>query len=122
MLDFLKNEVSGLKNVLNAYFAFKNHLLLSGDLLPEQMEQFAQWYYSFRLGPPMIPEHKAYLMQQTALSYARQKNYSQYSSMTILDILFGLLQAEDVPFAMEYKTFEKVFIKYPVISIVISGM
>jgi hypothetical protein len=95
MFDFLKPEVSGLKNVLNAYFAFKQQFSIIGDVPPERMNEFAHWYYAIRLGPPMIPAHKAHQMQTTALSTVEQCLASgRCPNVTLVDVLFGLLAAE----------------------------
>ena len=124
MFDFLKPEVSGLKNVLNAYFGFKQQFSIIGDVPPEKMEEFAQWYYSIRLGPPMIPAEKAYQMQSTAMATVESCLASgRCPNVTIIDILFGLLAAEGMTGRSPNSvSLGKMFDKFPTIAPEIRGL
>ena len=123
MLDFMKPEVSALKNVLNGYFAFKSQNSIPGDLLPQQMEEFARSYYAIRLGPPLISVERAIQMQETALGIVcSDSKLSSGPTITLVDIMYGLLFAEGVIRAPDGNALRKVFKKFPEVSREIRGI
>jgi hypothetical protein len=124
MFDFLKPEVSGLKNVLMAYFAFKQQHFIIGDVPTELMHEFAQWYYAFRLGPPLIPAHKAQQMQATAHRTVDQcLAYESRANVTLVDVLLGLLAAEGITNRSPNSVaLGRMFDKFPAISPEIRGL
>ena len=124
MFDFLKPEVSGLKNVLMAYFAFKQQYFIIGDVPPERMKEFAIWYYAFRLGPPLVPVHKAQHMQATAHKTLDQcLALGRCPNVTLIDVLFGLLAAEGVTNRSPNSVaLGRMFDKFPAISPRIRGL
>lgn len=120
MFDFLKPEVSGMKNVLNGYFAFKNQNGILGDVPPEQMETFAKWYFSVRLGPPLVAASKASVMQ--ALAHANLSCH-RMDHLTLVDVLLALLAAEGMDNRNPNSVaLAKVFDKFPSISPAIRGI
>jgi hypothetical protein len=120
MFDFLKPEVSGMKNVLNGYFAFKNQCGVIGDVPPEHMESFADWYFSVRLGPPLVTPSNAASMQAIAHATLRGRRSNH---ITLVDVLLALLAAEGMgdrnPNCV---AIGKVFDKFPSISPAIRGI
>jgi hypothetical protein len=95
MFDFLKPEVSGMKNILNAYFSFKNQVGIIGDIPEEQMMEFARWYYGIRLAPPLVSESKSVMMRATAMCQLISfTNSTPHNRITLVGILIGLLVAE----------------------------
>lgn len=92
MFGFLKPEVSGMKSVLNGYFAYKNKTGFSGDLTPDQLREFAYWFYSVRLSPQLMGAQSAHRIQ---IARERFDYISQYDGFTLVTVLRGLLLAED---------------------------
>lgn len=94
MFGFLKPEVSGMKNVLNAYFTYKTQNGISSDLNPDQLREFAYWYYSIRLGPQLTgaqSELKTRIAKER-FDYISQMNHDGF---TLVTVLRGLLLAEN---------------------------
>ena len=120
MFDFLKPEVTGIKNVLNGYFAFKNQMGIIGDVPPERMEDFAKWYFSVRLGSPLLTQSKSAAMQAAAYVALSGRRTSH---VTLIDVLLGLLAAEGMgdrrPNTL---AIGKVFDKFPRISPTVRGI
>jgi hypothetical protein len=120
MFDFLKPEAAGMKNVLNGYFAFKNQNGFIGDVPIEHMENFAEWYFSVRLGPPLVPPAKAAAMQSTAFATLQGR---RSANVTLVDVLLALLAAEGMGGrSPNVVTIGKVFDKFPSISPEIRGI
>jgi hypothetical protein len=115
MFDFIKPEVNGLKNVLNAYFAFKNQQGIRGDVPEDRMLEFAYYYYGIRLGGAK---------SQTAIAELNRYLASGHSSnVTIVSVLLGLLAAEGMG-GVNPNTVAmgKVFNKFPNIDPHIRGL
>ena len=124
MFDFTKPEVSGLKNVLKAYFNIKQRQGLSDDLPPEMMAEFAWWYYDFRLGPPLVSAANAVVMHATAERAMKSFSASNFGgNINLICILYGLMAAEGMPGAnLDLQALRKVFDKHPPISPAIRGI
>ena len=93
MFGFLKPEVSGMKSVLNGYFAYKNQYGIDEDLTPVQLREFAYWYYSVRLSPQLMGAHSAHRIQiaRDRFDYFTQHNHNAY---TLVTVVRGLLLTE----------------------------
>ena len=125
MFDFAKAEVNGLKNVLKAYFFIKNQRGISGDLPYDLMNDFALWYYEFRLGPPYImPAGKSVIIQDLAVRRMNSYASSNFGGrINLICILYGLMAAEGVlGDNMDLQALQRVFEKYNRIAPEISGM
>lgn len=124
MFDFIKPEVSGLKNIIQMYQAYKAEHYLIDDIALEQMEDFAQWYFGHRLGPPLVPVQRSMQMQSVAATTTLMcKAVDGSDNITLMHMLFGLMAAEgmggrspDIPALI------RTFNKYPRISSEIRGM
>jgi hypothetical protein len=94
MFGFLKPEVSGMKSVLNGYFAYKNEIGFSGDLTADQVRAFAYWFYSVRLSPQIMGAQSAHRIQiaRERFDYISQNNHDGF---TLVTVLRGLLLAEN---------------------------
>lgn len=124
MFDFAKPEVSGLKNVLKMYFIFKEMNYAIDDIAPSQMDEFAQWYFTQRLGPPLIPHGRSEKMQSTAVTTTLTcRAMEGNGNITILHILFGLMAAEGISGkSPDIAALVRTFNKFPRISAEIRGM
>lgn len=124
MFDFLKPEVGGLKNVLNAYFAYKAQNGIIGDVPADDMLEFAHGYYRVRLGPPLVSVSKARGVQaaaHTALQHYMASGHSPH--VTLVGVLLGLLAAEGmVETNPNTLAMGKVFDSFPSISHEIRGL
>jgi len=123
MFDFLKPEVSGLKNVLNYYFAYLKNMPNSSELTPEQMNDFTAWYFSIRLGQPLFSESKSIELTSKAwrIIASRQQN-KMVPRILLSEILFGLLEAENqLPKVIDMDAIQKTLKKFPPISSKVSG-
>jgi hypothetical protein len=118
MFDFLKPEVGGMKNVLNAYFKYKSNQNISGDIPRDQMMQFAQWYYGVRLAPPLVSAARGTTMRAVAITTMIEIcNPIPQNPITLFAILIGLLVAEgQMTREPNFDLIAKVFDKFPPIS------
>lgn len=124
MFDFIKPEVSSLKNVLEMYFIFKEMHFLIDDIPPAQMDEFAEWYFTHRLGPPLVSHDRAPQMQSVAASTTLAcRNMEGDGNITIIHILFGLMTAEGMGSKTpDISALIRTFNKFPRISAEIRGM
>jgi len=120
MFDFLKPEVSGIKNVIISYFAYKQHNEIQGDIPLDQMDRFAEWYFNFRLGPPLVSPSDAYRMQNIARENLKERHTDH---ITLLDILYALMASEGMGGrSLDISAIKKVFSKFPSISAANRGL
>ncbi len=123
MFGFLKPEVSGLKNVLNGYFTYKNQNGLAADLTTDQLKDFALWYYSVRLGPELAGAQSELKMR---IAGERLEYLSRARGPTIMTILQGLLIAEGIDaqttLFFNERALARVCDKFPPISPDVMGM
>lgn len=124
MFGFLKPEVSGLKNVLNAYFTYKSKHGLLADLNHDQLRDFAYWYYSIRLGPQIVG-NRSQIMEKIANERFEYISHSD-GKPTIASILQGLLIAEGKEASstvfFDMRALARLRDKYPPISDEIMGL
>lgn len=100
MFDFIKPEVSGMKNLIIAYDVYaKNIWRKSGGGIPSSMmSDFATWYFKQRLGPPLIFNQ---IRSQTMIAIAEAKT-SEIAhvyfkgQITVYAILVGMMTAENI--------------------------
>ena len=118
MFGFLKPEVSGLKNVLNAYFKYKNQFGIMTDLNSDELRGFADWYYCIRLGPQMMG-----VQSEIKIKIARERfDYLSRDNQgpTIMTVLQGLLIAEGKDAAstmfFDHRALARLRDKFPPIS------
>lgn len=121
MFSFLKPEVSGMKNILNAYATYKQQMGVMADLSSEQMFEFADWYFRLRLGPQMVGSDSP-----LKFSIARER-FAAFagSNPTFINILQGLLIAEGQDgnaLFFDDRAIAKVFDKYPPIDPSLMGI
>ena len=117
MFDFLKAELSGFKNVLFGYFAYINQYGRDDyDMrIPVFFKQFAEFYYSTRLGPPLVSSPlEASHMQQIAWKYIEM--FTPSRGWNLLVVLEGMMTAEGIDFEsadLDISALRKVLKKFP---------
>jgi len=113
-----------MKNILNAYFAFKNQMGIIGDIPENQMMDFANWYYGIRLSPPLVSESDGYIMRASAIcELIAYTNSAPPNQVTLIGILVGLIVAEgQTKRALNIVAIGKVFNNFPPISPVTRGL
>ena len=100
MFDFLKPEVSGFKNVLNGYFAYITQFDRSDSDMRNGafFKDFAEYYYSIRLGPPLVRDPMKALQMNTLAMRTAKSLEDSHGSWNLLIILKGLLAAEGMDY------------------------
>ena len=125
MFDFLKAEVSGFKNVLHGYFAYINQYGRSHSDMQNSafFRQFAEYYYSVRLGPPLVSSSlDAASMQQIAWRTLERLTPSR--GWNLLVVLEGMMLAEGIDFEsadLDISALRKALKKFQPIPDVILG-
>ena len=99
MFDFIKPEVSGMKNVIIWYDKYAQSIWgKKGCGIPHSMmSEFATWYFKHRFGPPLImnPERSQNMMS-VAEAKAHQVTADHFNGqMTVYAVLVGMMTAEN---------------------------
>ena len=116
MFDFLKPEVSGFKNVLNGYFAYTNQFDRSDSDMRNSafFEDFAEYYYSIRLGPPLVSNPADAVRMKTNADLTSRQLKGSDGSWNLLIILKGLLAAEGMDYHnIDLAALRKLLNKFP---------
>ncbi len=122
MFDFIKPEVSGFKNVLNGYFAFKAQTGFIDDE-SELLKSFAVVYYQQRLGAAVVGDQVRALQMYNFAMRTAEAIAEEEGRWTLLTILRGLLAAEGMDWQnLNYVALRKASFKYQAIPQEISGL
>lgn len=100
MFDFIKPEVSGMKNVIIWYDQYAQSIWgkKGGGIPHSMMSEFATWYFKHRFGPPLImnPERSQNMMS-VAEAKAHQVTADHFNGqMTVYAVLVGMMIAENI--------------------------
>jgi hypothetical protein len=100
MFDFLKPEVSGIKNVLSAYDAYAQSIWgrPGGGIMPSMMRDFSTAYFRYRFGPPFItnPTRSINMINIAEQTNDTISNEYHGGQVTIYSILVGMMTAENI--------------------------
>ena len=100
MFDFIKPEVSGLKNVIIAYDAYALNIWKrkGGGIPHHRMSEFATCYFNYRFGPPLILNPvRSQNMIAVAEAKAQQVAAEHFNGqMTVYAVLVGMMTAENI--------------------------
>ncbi len=100
MFDFLKPEVSGMKNVIIAYDTYAQSIWgrRGGGIPHSMMSEFATWYFKHRFGQSVILNP---VRSQNMIAIAEARTHevaTEYfnGQITVLAILIGMMTAENI--------------------------
>lgn len=100
MFDFIKPEVSGMKNVIIAYDTYAQSIWgkRGGGIPHSMMSEFATWYFTQRFGPPLIINPvRSQNMKAVAEAKAHQVAAEHFNGqMTVFAVLVGMMTAENI--------------------------
>lgn len=99
MFDFIKPEVSCMKNVIVGYDTYAKNIWgrRGGGIPNSMMSDYATWYFKLRLGPPLILNP---VRSENMIAIAEAKAHqvaAEYfnGQITVYAILVGLMTAEN---------------------------
>jgi hypothetical protein len=100
MFDFIKPEVSGMKNVIIAYDTYAQNIWgkKGGGIPHSMMSEFASWYFKQRFGPPLILNSvRSQNMIAIAEAKAHQVAAEHFNGRTtVFAVLIGMMTAENI--------------------------